>query len=126
MAVNMNATRALIQEIENRYVDDVSEIGEVYSVLYANSESNGKLLACMHKLLDDLFDFMNHKSRSNNHFNAGQSRELLSLIADIKELQKHYEKLGKDFSVTGYYKKELEYVEKFLEQTEGSLIPEGL
>ncbi len=77
---------------------------------------NGKVIS--------LVDFMNYKSKSNKHFNAEESRDLINTIEQINELSQHLKNSPYGFEVIPYVKEKLDYFSTFLESSGGSHIPD--
>jgi eukaryotic-like serine/threonine-protein kinase len=97
-------------------------------ILYANYYSqfdNSYLVdifALFHSSLNDLFSFMNVKRRSGGHYNAAESRVLISLIEEIKIFKA---KLSNEYSfdIDDYYMSVMNSCKKFLTPSGGSTIP---
>lgn len=69
-------------------------------------------------------DFMNYKAKSNQHFNAEESRDLLNVVEQIDELSQYFRETQYEFEVTPYVKDKLMYFSNFLELSGGSRIPD--
>ncbi|WP_160098563.1 protein kinase family protein [Rhodococcus sp. T7] len=83
--------------------------------------------ASIHERLDSEFDFMNTKARNgeSGHFNADNSRELLGLIDEVRDLKSALEGTGKALTIVPEYERVLDGSKGWLVQSGGSLIPEG-
>lgn len=82
------------------------------------------IFACAHDKLNKLLDFMIYKKRGNGHYNADSSRELISLIDGIFELQRELEKTGVLIVVEKEYLNWMFNCLGFLKGSGGSQIPE--
>lgn len=62
---------------------------ELYEDVYKDIQNKklAEIFAKLHASFDELFKFMNHKNESNKHFNAVESRELLSLISFFERIK---------------------------------------
>lgn len=61
-----------------------------YAQLYEELVSDNKisqLFSILHQKLDELLGHMNSKSKTNGHYNAAESRELLEVIDLLDELE---------------------------------------
>lgn len=70
--------------------------------------------------LNYLLKFMNDKFSSNRHYNAGESRELIETIDDVKKIIK----IVKEYKINDNYLKTIERCNIFLSSSGGSAIPE--
>lgn len=98
---------------------------ELYEDVYKDIQ-NKKLAGIftnLHASFDELFKFMNHKNESNKHFNAIESRQLLSLISFFERIKVQLLKKGIDFSVNENYEQVINQCKKFLKNSSGSEIP---
>jgi len=82
------------------------------------------LLAYFHYKLNELFSFLNYKIDVNRHFNADESRDLISLINSILQVNKELEKTIYFFNINEKYKQNIELCKNFLQGSGGSTIPE--
>lgn len=102
-----------------------AEVATEYSRLYPQQGKTGRMFASFHERLNELFAFMNAKARSNQHFNADQSRSLLALIDEIEDAQKVLRRVGVNFLVADGYRQVIDGCKDFLAETYGSKIPDG-
>jgi hypothetical protein len=102
--------------LDKKYLDFYSQ----YSVEYQ------ELFAYYHQRLNNLFDFMNQKIRTNHHYNAQQSRYLIDLIKDINSLKKSLKSEGIIINIDTKYESIFKICSKFLEYSQGSKIPDDL
>jgi hypothetical protein len=101
------------------------KIGDTYLALYSEYPNEYKnLFAYFHENLNRLFNFMNDKSKSNHHYNAAQSRELLDLIESINSLSSSLKSEGVIININDEYAKTLAKCDDFLASTQGSTIPD--
>jgi eukaryotic-like serine/threonine-protein kinase len=99
----------------NRYIDFYEEIKlPVFKEFFSS----------YHFHLNNLFKFLNSKLRSNGHYNAHESRELMFLIEEIEAMQSTLKGTQYQFSIIPYYKELLRKCDKFLNESGGSTIPE--
>jgi serine/threonine protein kinase len=68
---------------------------------------------------------MNYKKSVNGHYNADQSRDLLDLINEIDETKALLERAGISIEMDPEYRSVLEICKTFLQQTQGSSIPDS-
>lgn len=110
------------EDLEQRY----GAIGAdpAFSRLYAERGALGTMLAHFHQALNYLFGYMNFKIRSNRHYNADESRELIALIDEIRGAQELTQTLGRPFTVDDYYAEVIEKCREFLRESGGSPIPD--
>lgn len=84
------------------------------------------LLSMMHSRINYLLQFMYIKKNSNSHYNADESRELLSIINLYEEMKEKLSTTEYSFELLKSYDEILSFCKTFLKQTGGSLIPENL
>lgn len=114
------------QRIERIFFDDYifAEPSERYIRLYGGGSDAITLgLADLHERLNNLFKFMN--SKSNGHFNAEQSRQLIDLRHEINGLRAAVSRAGNSLSLSSTYEATLEGADEWLVPTGGSPIPDG-
>jgi len=98
----------------NRYIDFYDDIKfPVFKELFSS----------IHFYLNYLFKFLNGKLKSNRHYNAHESRQLMFLIDEIFSMQSTLKGSDYYFSVIPYYKEILDRCDKFLVESSGSTIP---
>lgn len=122
VATLATAAEMMLQDLEARYSE--APVDQAYIRLYPKS-SLGRMCAYFHEQLNRHFEFMNHKARGNRHFNADDSRALISLIDEIRETQQLLNHVGVKFEVSDYYEQLMQSCSEFLVETYGSTIPEG-
>lgn len=101
-------------EYNNRYLSLYSDYGDKFQ----------KIFAYLHSSFDTLFEFMNHKSSINKHFNANPSRELKFLIEYFKDLQQGLKNSENEIDVNSHYSQMFDYCLTFLSNSGGSTIPD--
>ncbi len=84
------------------------------------------LFASVHENLNSLLSFMYSKFRSNGHYNAEPSRELIWFINLIKDMKYYLSKTELSFSINNEYEQVLSQCETFLVESGGSTIPDNL
>ena len=67
---------------------------------------------------------MNTKAELNGHFNANESRALISVIAEIRDLRHNLARIGHSIEITTQYEDFLASSESFLSSSGGSAIPD--
>ncbi|GAA6237700.1 protein kinase family protein [Apilactobacillus micheneri] len=112
-----------INNLKEIISDDASNFYECK--LYNNSMDKRimYIFVVLQHEMNNLFEFMNEKNMINQHFNADESRELLSLIHIYKECQKYLKDTQYQFKLDNDYVDNLKYVKTFLQYSDGSEIP---
>ena len=113
----------MLQDLRDRYAG--IEVGPEFARLYDGVSVNSRMFASLHQRLNSLFDFMNYKIRTNRHFNADESRQLLALIDEVRVAQQVLGQVGLNFVVADRYRLALQKCGKFLLDSGGSPIPDG-
>lgn len=80
-------------------------------------------LAAFQKSFNELLIFYNSKAQNSGHFNAEQSRELLSIIEQYEDLKFGLSATKSAFKLVESYEQALKIIEKTLEPSGGSTIP---
>lgn len=83
------------------------------------------IFAFFHQELNDLFSFMNEKSKHNNHYNADPSRYLLNLIDELRDFLKVTNNTEYKVILEETYIDKIKEVKTFLKTSWGSLIPDN-
>lgn len=81
------------------------------------------IFAFFHQELNELFGFMNQKSKRNKHFNADESRYLLNLIDELRNFLKAINKTEYKVNFHNEYIDKIKEVKDFLQISWGSPIP---
>lgn len=82
-----------------------------------------KIFSYFHEKMNRLFEFMNAKSDTNNHYNADPSRELIAIISELREIKRALQNTDYDFKINNSYVEHIKYVQTFLANSGGSPIP---
>ena len=80
----------------------------------------------MHQRFNGLLMFMRSKKQSNGHFNAAESRELLRLIKLYEDMRHVLKTTPLSFWLEESYDSILEFCKGFLQESNGSAIPDNL
>lgn len=109
-----------------RQYDD-AQVDPTYLVVYRRESIAPRAFAFIHQRLDACLKFLNSKAPNGQegHYNADDSRELLSLIEAIKELRRALRMVGQALVVRPEYEQTLQGVATWLQPTNGSPVPEG-
>lgn len=84
-----------------------------------------EFFSSFHFNLNKLFKHLNGKLKSNRHYNAYESRQLMFLIEELQSIQSALKGRENYFSVIPYYKEILDKCDKFLVESGGSTIPQN-
>ncbi len=101
-------------------------IKEVYLKIYADLwiKAFQPIFSFFHQELNELFWFMSQKSKSNSHFNAHESRYLLSIIDDLREILRITNNTEYKVILERGYVDKIREVKLFLRTSWGSPIPD--
>lgn len=111
----------MLKDLRDRY--DGHTANEAFRGLYDARDPSAPMFAHFHVQLNAHFSFMNQKARTNRHFNADASRQLLSLIEEIQDAHQILRRVGADFTLDERYKQVLDACSGFLSESYGSEIP---
>lgn len=117
------------QFIKRKYTELIApdKIGVVSKYLYMyENEKNEKLqylLSYFHNSFNILFSFMNDKLY-NGHYNANESRELISLIDDLTQILNALRQYEYSYKINLYYQNIINQCKEFLSSSGGSRIPD--
>ena len=96
---------------------------------YIPNETLSRVFAILHSKFNTLFSFMNDKNNDGRggHYNAAESRELLSLIKDTRVIIKTLERESDEYryKIDEYYRGIIDKCNSFLTSSGGSSIPEN-
>jgi eukaryotic-like serine/threonine-protein kinase len=109
------------------FVDNITQfIAEpIYYKIYEDyDERFQKIFTYLHKNLNDLFSHMNYKNEYNKHYNADESRELLSIIRKLDDLRAILTETENEIEINENYLKVIDRCRNFLKQSGGSTIPD--
>lgn len=124
----MDYKEVFIKNKVNDIPNDCKEEIKKYLPFYRNVQSDdlSYIFAYFHHKFNILFQFINQKINVNHHYNAEQSRELISLISNEKQLFKELQNSQYSFTLDDSYLKIISDCIKFLEGSGGSPIPENM
>lgn len=111
----------LKQKVEEFYLEHELRTIELYDFV-ANKELK-YLFAMLHQEFNRLFKFMYSKAKTNNHYNAQESRELLKYIELFRDMKYILKGTGNNFKIDEKYQELINLSESFLQESGGSLIP---
>lgn len=108
---------------ENRIYEAIKTEG-----LYDNigNQDLKQLFAIMHQKFNELLIFMQSKKMSNGHFNAAESRDLIGLIKLYDDMEYILKTTSLSFVLEESYVSMLGFCKGFLQESNGSEIPEDL
>lgn len=81
------------------------------------------IFGALQNRLNELLSFLNTKYGVNNHYNAAQSNELISIIEIEKELEHVLAKTNYSFELLKEYDETIKFIEPHLQRSGGSEIP---
>ena len=116
------AAELILDDIDVKYAQ--ADIDQAYTRLYPEPRPSSRMFASFHQRLNGHFEFMNTKAGVNRHFNAHDSRELLSLMDEIEDSHKMLKRAGIEFVLAGTYQEVLSRCKNFLVRSGGSPIPD--
>jgi len=111
-------------EISSDHKEDIHKLLPFYSDIV--DDDMAYLFSYLHYRLNDLFQFINDKITVNHHYNADESRELITIIALYQKLEKALKDSKYAFEIDNEYLKIINICDTFLEGSGGSAIPEDL
>lgn len=114
----------LRRKVEDFYLEKDIRTIEIYDFV-ANKELK-YLFALLHQELNRLFKFMYNKEKTNMHYNADASRELIKYIELYRDMKFELKGTGNDFYINDDYLSLINMAESFLQESGGSLIPDNL
>jgi predicted nucleotide-binding protein len=110
-------------EIPTDYIEDINKLLPFYSDIPRDDLTY--LFAYLHYKFNSLFEFMNDKMNGNNHYNAHESRELISTIDLKQKLDKALINSQYAFEIDNEYLNIINICNTFLEGSGGSTIPDN-
>ncbi len=111
-------------KLEENRLPEVVKTDELYKDI--DNQYLKQLFAIMHQRFNGLLMFMRSKKQSNGHFNAAESRELLSLIKLYEDMRHVLKTTPLSFWLEESYDSILEFCKGFLQESNGSAIPNDL
>ena len=112
---------AVLKQITRIFENTPQEHDKIIESLY---NEKTQYFHRIHHKLNLLFQFMNYKAGRNGHFNAHESRCLIGIIENIKEINNLAKNIGWKIVIEPYYEKQLKYAKEFLCNSCGSAIPD--
>jgi len=103
-----------------------TEVENIYLKIYDDySDKNfQKIFAYFHQALNNLFEFLNTKAASNNHYNADSSRSLLQTIDELRDVVQATNNTNYKIIVDDEYVAKMKESQTFLKISGGSPIPD--
>ena len=120
----MDITNFLKTKLDENRLTEVVKTESLYTNV--GNEYLKQLFAIMHQRYNTLFEFMKSKKKGNGHFNASESRELLKLIKLYEDLQYVLRETPLSFKLDNTYDSMLKFCKSFLQESNGSEIPNDL
>lgn len=118
----MNIDVFLKRKFKENEVSEVVKTIDLYDNI--DNEYLKNLFAIMHHKFNNLFNFLYYKQQSNGHYNADQSRDLLSTIKLSEDMQYVLRNSPCSFEIHAEYKTLITKCKLFLVESGGSPIPE--
>lgn len=118
----INIQYFLKQKFEQYQLNEVVRTIELYNNISNQYQQN--LFAILHQEFNRLFNFM--YSKSNGHFNAAESRQLMDYIKLYEDMEYVLKNTELSFKINDEYKNLINECKKFLVSSGGSTIPTDL
>jgi len=118
-----------LQNKANELTNDEAEkyvVGFLPYYLDIVNDDLAYIFSYFHYSFNNLFRFLNHKMDTNLHYNADESRDLINLISNLKQISKELEKTKYCFKIDESYQKNINQCNIFLKGSGGSAIPEDM
>jgi hypothetical protein len=109
-------------EIPTNYIENTNKFILFYSDI--TNDDLAYLFAYLHCEFNILFEFVNYKITINNHYNADESRELISIIVLYQKLNNSLMDSKYTFKIDNEYLKIINICNTFLKVSVGSAIPD--
>lgn len=114
------------QKYDRLHYSEVLRTEPLYNGFCSSNKRFEKILAIMHQELNRLFQFMYSKLRTNAHYNAAESRELLEYIKLYEDMNYVLKETKYAFEINDDYKQLIDCSHTFLQESGGSPIPRDL
>ena len=114
------------QKYDRLHFSEVLRTEPLYNGFCSSNKRFEKILAIMHQELNRLFQFMYSKLRTNAHYNAAESRELLEYIKLYEDMNYVLKETKYAFEINDDYKQLIDCSHTFLQESGGSPIPRDL
>lgn len=111
-----------VNNISNEFQNEIHKFLPYYKNI--EDDNLAYLFAYFHFRLNSLFDFLNYRLDVNKHYNAEQSRDLIAIIDNEKNLYNELKNSKYSFYIEESYLNIIKVCETFLSQSGGSSIPE--
>lgn len=118
---NIDPKDLALKDYQEKYAHIVVEA--TFTRLYPD-ENLGHMFAVLHQFLNEHFITINNQARTTRHFWAENSRDLISLIAEIRKVRSDLQRVGVEVKLDEKYEKAVESCEQWLSPSGGSSIPE--
>lgn len=113
----------ILSDIQEKYAEITSSPD--FDRLYTNDSKYGHMFSVLHKSLNEHFKAINERRRTTHHYWAENSRDLISLIDDLKQDLHDLKQAGIAVSFNEKYQSALERCRPWLEMSGGSTVPDG-
>lgn len=120
----MDITYFLKTKLQENQLQEAVKTDELY--IDIDNQYLKQLFAIMHQRFNILIMFMRTKKQSNGHFNAAESRELLGLIKLYEDMLYVLKTTPLSFRLEESYDSMLSFCKGFLQESNGSAIPDNL
>lgn len=111
--------------LDERHAEDFVT-PDSYLAMYAD-DPTGRMFARFHSEADRLLEFLDRKSKTEGrHYNANESRDLLQLMRELLDAHHVMKEGGRPFVIAPAYTDVFKHCKQFLQETQGSSIPEDL
>lgn len=120
----MNVDVFLKSKSQENQLQEIVKTLDLYEDI--QNEYLKSLFAVMHQEFNRLFKFMFYKKKSNNHYNAEESRKLIHFIKLYKDMQYVLKPTQYAFQINETYNRFINICDEFLVGSGGSDIPEDL
>jgi hypothetical protein len=120
-----NPIEIMQHALDERHAEDFVT-PDSYLAMYAD-DPTGRMFARFHAEADRLLEFLGRKSKTEGrHYNANESRDLLQLMRELLDAHQVMKEGGRPFVIAPAYTAVLKHCKQFLQETQGSSIPEDL
>lgn len=104
-----------------------TQISRSYLWVYTDENVAPRAFASIHERMDGLLKFINSKAPNGHegHYNAEESRHLLALLDELRELRRSLAMVGHELVIRPEYNEALDQATTWLEPSGGSTIPAG-
>jgi predicted nucleotide-binding protein len=110
-------------EVPTNFFKEINKFLTFYSDI--SNDDLAYIFAYLHCAFNTLFEFMNDKATKNNHYNADESRELISIIDLYQKINNALKNSKHTFKIDNKYFKIINICNTFLKGSGGSTIPDN-